>query len=60
MDVISKVGHVYDPQTLELMQFFVPSYIPYPRLHRWIIFPFECPTMETCFLLVAYVTLGRE
>ncbi len=58
MEVVFQVGSVYDPRTLGLMQFFHPSYIPYPRLHRWIIFPYECPMMDYCLLLVKYVTLG--
>jgi hypothetical protein len=55
--VVSKVGLIYDPLTMEIMQFFVPSYIPYPRLHHWIIFPCECRIMDGCLLLIACVTL---
>jgi len=58
VEVIFKVGPVYDPHTLELMQFFDFRYLSYPRLHRWIIIPSECPMMDYCLLLVASVTLG--
>jgi len=58
MEAVSKIGPIYDPHALEVMQFFVPSYIPYPRLHRWVVLPCECRLMDVCFMLVACVTLG--
>lgn len=58
MEIIFKVGPIYNPQTLELTQFFDLRYIAYPRLHRLIIFPSECPMMDYCLLLVTNVTLG--
>jgi len=57
MEVVLKVGQVYNPHPLPLVE-VQPRFFPYPRLHRWIIFSFECKSIDYCLLLASGVTLG--
>ena len=57
MEVVFKIGSVYGSRPFPLAE-VQPRFFPYPRLHRWIIFSFECKSIDYCLLLASGVTLG--